>query len=282
MSVSIFLDGLIRSGRLTEYTPQHVLAVDTDVIMNVGLKKPGYAGKIVVGAGTAAGTCTLTFYLQAQPGGTWAVDSAIGTAGVITFSATYTTVGTLVDYINTSTYWKARPMARLRADTVYDGTANSQILAAQTYYVAHGQECSILADTSAGYVSTNPTYSQTLGLRFGMTNCFGRTDKGIANIPLSLSLYASFSGTGTYYIYSVNNAAQTEKILYQGTLTTVTRLLLTEATLGYLPCLVGDELYVRITAVHSAASALVSPALVVNAARLQIGPGRPEWCESQI
>jgi len=214
------------------------------------------AGIKVVHLGAATGATTtvaaggdMTFKVGVA--GSEAVDSSIGASGVLDLSTpgTYTTVGSVVDEINSSTTgWYAVPWGSLRANL----TDNRFITMAETQ--CHKTVISLLHDTTT--VGATSTY--IIGAKVTRENLLGRTDAGWYNgITLIEGIYTAAAQVAIVVVYSINLLTKVETEVWRSStvLASETAFQFDQADWGEMPLYgnPGEALLVQVQVPNGAA-----------------------------
>lgn len=167
-----------------------------------------------------------------------AVDSTVGVAGVVA-DGTYTTLGAMVDAINNSANWTCEIVDGLRADV---STAALKTLSEYTFAPTRGEAVNLFFDTSA-FLSLSFRISARRGF---FTK---RSQKGKVSVfKATNALVNTGSGVLTLYVYDVDKASATTKLLGQWAGTDNTDLAATIAAgQGDLRSAAGNDLLVRYT-----------------------------------
>lgn len=127
----------------------------------------------------------------------------------ISFAATYTTIGTLADKINSYEHWECKILDALRADASNDVMTNGSVTSA----VINGETVFDLTQLIASAkLEVRVTYDETVG---------NLKPAGSHRVTLNaFSTYATATGgANCVQIYDCDNAGKTETQIWQGLLT---------------------------------------------------------------
>lgn len=246
-------------------------AVNQDTAFTIGFIKKGYAGRLVTSGG--ATTPIMTFSIREQPGGTWAVDTGIGSSGVIDLTnASYDTYGELADVINATANWRVRGGVLLRSDLMYDATGKGGLVDG-TYYFGCPQEVPILHRTGGAYAAGY----YCIGARFSARTLNASGRGNLFRLIEAVGNFSTLAGANIR-LYSVNDANKTTSQIYSASWATGAVAVCPDGTTDLVSA-PGDDLVVRIETTTAAPVWATTPfaaLLRIVGGQYEYGPNAPQ------